>query len=186
MDTQVVITEGERRMGQSQEALRRDLSTIRTGRATPALVENILVDYYGAPTPINHVASVGSPEARLLVIQPWDKSAIAAIEKALLKSELGITPNNDGTVIRIMLPMPTEERRKELVRVARRRVEDARVSIRNVRRDVLEKLRAMEREKQLSQDEGKRAQEALQRVTDACIEEINAIGAAKETEVLEV
>ena len=186
MDTQVVINEGEGLMGQSREALRGDLNAIRTGRASPALVENILVDYYGTPTPITHVAAVSSPEARLLVIQPWDKSAIAAIEKALLKSELGITPNNDGTVIRITLPIPTEERRKELVRVVKRRVEDARLSIRNVRRDVLDKLRAMEREKALSQDDGRRAQEALQRVTDAWIEQINAIGVAKETEVLEV
>ena len=143
------------------------------------------MEYYGAPTPLNQLASILSPEARLLVIQPWDKKAIGAVERALLKSDLGITPNNDGTVIRLVLPAPTEERRKELVRVVRKRVEDGRVAVRNVRRDVLEKLRARERAKELSQDEAHRAQDRLQQLTDFSIGQIDDIGAAKEAEVLE-
>ena len=185
MSTQELLQDGESRMRGAQTALQRELSSIRTGRASPALVDHISVDYYGAPTPLNQLASIVSPEARLLVIQPWDKQSIGTVERALLKSDLGITPNNDGTVIRLVLPMPTEERRRELVRVVRKRVEDGRVAVRNVRRDVLEKLRAMERAKELSQDEAHRAQERLQQLTDFSIGQIDDIGAAKEAEVLE-
>ena len=185
MSTQEFLQDGETRMRGAQAALQRELSSIRTGRASPALVDHISVEYYGAPTPLNQLASIVSPEARLLVIQPWDKQAIGSVERALLKSDLGITPNNDGTVIRLVLPMPTAERRKELVRVVRKRVEDGRVAVRNVRRDVLDKLRAMERAKELSQDEARRAQERLQQLTDFSIGQIDETGAAKEAEVLE-
>ena len=185
MSTQELLQDGESRMRGAQTALQRELSSVRTGRASPALVDHISVEYYGAPTPLNQLASIVSPEARLLVIQPWDKQSIGAVERALLKSDLGITPNNDGTVIRLVLPTPTEERRKELVRVVRKRVEDGRVAVRNVRRDILEKLRALERAKELSQDEAHRAQERLQKLTDYSIGQIDETGAAKEAEVLE-
>ena len=170
----------------AMEALERELSTIRTGRANPALVERLPVDYYGVSTPINQLASVTAPESRLLVIQPWDQATLSAMEKAILRSDLGITPHNDGAVIRLQLPPLTEERRRDLVKVVRRKAEDARVAVRNVRRDINEKLRAAEKAKELSQDESSVAQERLQRLTDSFISQIEKKVDAKEAEVLEV
>lgn len=181
-----LLADADARMKKAVEVVRREMAGIRTGRANPALVEGVMVDYYGVPTPLRELATITAPEARVILIQPWDRNALTAIEKALLRSELGITPSNDGRVIRVVLPPLTEERRRELVRVVRRKAEDGRVAIRNVRRDVLERLRAMERNKEISQDELRRAQDRLQKVTDSHIEEVDRLAEAKEAEVLEV
>lgn len=181
-----VLTEVETKMSKAIDVLKRELASIRTGRASPGLVERIQVEYYGVPTPINQLATVSVPEPRLLVIQPWDKNMIGPIEKAILKSDLGITPTNDGKVIRLAIPQLSEERRKELVKVARKRVEDAKVAVRNDRRQGLEDLKEMEKEKLISEDDLKRAQERLQKLTDKYIEQADRIGAVKEKEILEV
>ena len=183
---QDVMAETEAKMRKSVDALSRELNAIRTGRASPALVENILVDYYGTPSPMNQLASISVPEPRTLMIQPWDKQAMQGIERGILKSDLGLVPNNDGTSIRITMPTLTEERRLELVRLVKRKVEEAHVAARNVRRDGLGELRAMEKDKSLSSDEARRAQEQLQRVTDGHIGQMDALGEGKEAEVMEV
>ncbi len=164
----------------------RELNSIRTGRASPALVEDLMVDYYGVPTPLNQLASISVPEARVLMIEPWDKQSMVDVEKGILKSDLGLVPNNDGTAIRLGIPTLTEDRRRELVRLVGRKVEDAHVSVRNIRRDGLETLRGMEKDKTLSKDDGRRAQEQLQAVTDGHIREMDKLRQEKETEVMEV
>ena len=181
-----VISETDARMKRSLEALQRELNSVRTGRATPALVENLTIDYYGVPTPLNQIAGITVPEARLLMIQPWDKQSLKDVEKGILRSDLGLVPNNDGTVIRINIPTLTEERRRELVRLVGRKLEDGHVSVRNIRRDSLEQLRSMERDKELSQDENRRAQDQLQRVTDSYIGQMDEMREAKNVEVMEV
>ena len=181
-----LFADAERRMKRAVEVLRGELSSIRTGRARPSLVENITVDYYGVPTPIGQLATISVPEARLLLLQPWDKGALPQIEKAIRKSELGLNPTSDGNVIRIPIPPLTEERRRELVRLVRQKVEQGRVAVRNVRRDGLERIRAMEKNKELSQDEARRAQEQLQKLTDRFIGEMDRLGQEKEAEVMEV
>jgi ribosome recycling factor len=168
------------------QALEEDLSGIRTGRASPALVERLLVDYYGNPTPLRQLASIGVPEPRTLLIRPFDASTLGAIERAILASDLGLTPNSDGKNIRLNLPHLTEERRQELVRVVNNRVEEARVAVRNVRRDLIKDLREFENEKMISEDERMRGEEELQKITDRYIEDINAVGERKEKEILEV
>ncbi len=183
---QEVMADTSVRMQKSVDAFAGELLTIRTGRASPALVENLMVEYYGTPTPLNQLASISVPEARMLVIQPWDKQSIGDVEKSILKSELGLTPNNDGESIRINIPTLTEERRRELVRLVGRKVEDSHVAIRNIRRDGIELLRDMEKEKELSKDESRRAQQKLQELTDAFIQRIDEQGAGKEAEVMEV
>ena len=180
------LKDAEHRMAGAHEALRRELAAIRTGRASTELVEHIVVEYYGTETPLNQIASVTVAEARVLAIQPWDKGAMAAVEKAIQMSDIGITPNNDGSIIRLTLPLLTEERRKELVRLVRKKVEDGRVEVRNIRRDILEQLRAMGKDKDISQDESKRAQEQLQKITDQYVGEMDALGVEKEKEVMEV
>ena len=181
-----VLSDTDSRMQKSVEALKRDLNTIRTGRASPALVENLMVDYYGVPTPLNQLASISVPEARLLLIQPWDKQAMKDVEKGILRSDLGLMPNNDGGAIRINIPTLTEERRRDLVKLVGRKVEEAHVAVRNIRRDSLETFRTMERGKDISQDENKRAQDQLQQVTDAYISQTNVHRQEKESEVMEV
>ena len=161
--TEVLADTGSR-MEKSVEALNRELSTIRTGRASPALVENLTVDYYGVPTPLVQLASISVPEARSLMIQPWDKQTLKEVEKSILKSDLGLVPSNDGNLIRISIPTLTEERRIDLVKLVRRKVEEGYVSLRNIRRDSLETFRAMEGDKELSQDESRRAQNDLQQL----------------------
>ena len=183
---QEVLSETNSRMQRSVGALTRELNSVRTGRASPVLVENLIVEYYGAPTPLNQLASISVPEARVLMIQPWDKQALQEMEKSIQKSDLGLVPNNDGTVIRINIPTLTEERRRELVRLVGRKLEDAHVAVRNLRRDSLSRLRQMEKDKELSKDEGKRAQEHLQGVTDSFIGKMDALGQDKEAEVMEV
>ena len=181
-----VLLETDDRMQKSVEALRRELNTIRTGRASPALVETLTVDYYGIPTPMNQLASISVPEARVLMIQPWDKQSIKDVERSILTSDLGLTPNNDGTAIRLNLPIPTEERRRDLVRLVGRKVEDGLVSIRNIRRDSQADFRTMERNKELSQDESRRAQDQLQDITNAFSSQMQEMKEEKEAEVMEV
>lgn len=181
-----VQTDAEHRMSGAIDALQRELSSIRTGRASPALVERLQVDYYGTPTPLNQLAGISAPEARLLVIQPWDRGALSSIEKALQKSELGLTPNNDGQVIRLNIPQLTEERRKSLVRVVRQKVEDGKVAIRNVRRDAVDSIKEMAREKMIGEDEERRAQSEIDTLTRQFTDEADRIGQLKEAEVLEV
>lgn len=181
-----VLIDGEIRMEKALEVLGRDLNTLRTGRATPALLENVTVDYYDTPTPLNQIATVSAPEARLIVIQPWDKGSIRDIEKSLQKSELGFNPNNDGNVIRLPIPPLTQERRRDLVKVLKRKVEDGKIAVRNVRRDVIEQLRAMEKNKQVSQDENRRAQDQIQKVTDSFVGKMDQVSTDKESEIMQV
>jgi len=180
-----LLAEGEGRMHKTVEALQHDLATIRTGRAHPALVEHLRVAYYGTPTPLNQLASISVPEARVLVIQPWDRSMLSEIEKTIQRSDLGITPNNDGSLIRLVLPLLSEERRRELVRQVKRKVEEHKVALRNVRRDVVEALRDMERHKAISEDEQRRAGEHMQKTTESLSEELEQVGRQKEAEILE-
>ncbi|MBV8694421.1 MAG: ribosome recycling factor [Chloroflexi bacterium] len=181
-----VFEDAQRRMQKAVEALKQDLAAIRTGRASAALVERITVDYYGTPTPLNQVASISVPEARLLVIQPWDKKLLTDIEKAIQKSDLGINPNNDGTVIRLTIPPMTQERRRDLVKTLHKKLDEHKVAVRNVRRDVQDKLRDREKKKEVSEDELKRSTERLQKLTDRHIDEMDKVGKTKETEILEV
>ncbi len=181
-----ILNEAEDRMRKAVEALRRELTTIRTGRASPALVDRLMVEYYGTPTPLNQLANISTPEARLLVIQPWDRNAIQPIEKAILKSELGLTPSNDGRLIRLVIPQLTEERRRELVKVVRRKVEEGRVAVRNIRRDALEDLKEAEKEKLISEDDFFRGKERLQELTDKYVKEMDELGQQKQAEILEV
>jgi len=173
------------KMEKSLETLRHEFSQIRTGRASPALLDAIRVEYYGTMVPITHIANVSAPEARLLVVQPWDKSTLPAIEKAILSSDLGITPSNDGNVIRLSIPPLTEERRQELVKVVRRLAEDARVAVRNIRREAVERLRKAQKDGELSEDESRRAQKEVQEITDEYIKKVGEALAQKEAEILE-
>src|SRR5579883_3460766 len=168
-------------MHKTAEATRRELASIRSGRANAGLVEHVRVDYHGTPTPISHMATVHVPEARLLTIQPWDRSMLGAIEKAIQKSDLGINPTNDGSLIRLAIPPLTEQRRNELIKMVQRRV-----AVRNIRRDASDKLKRMERNKEVSADEERRAQEQLQKLTDGSIAEIEKLGHEKEQELMEV
>jgi len=180
------LRDAEHRMQSAVMALDRELDTVRTGRARPALVESLKVEYYGAPTPLNQVATINAPEPRMITIQPWDKTQLGAIEKAIQKSDLGLNPTNDGNIIRLVIPALTEDRRKELVKVVHKKTEDGRVAVRNVRRDVLEELRKLQHDKQVSDDEERRAQDRLQKLTDKYVAEIERHGQAKEQELLEV
>lgn len=181
-----VLADAKDRMAKAVEALRKELATIRTGRAHPGLIEHLRVDYYGAPTPLNQLATINVPEPRLLTIQPWDQQSLGAIEKAILKSDLGLNPMNDGTTIRLAIPQLTEERRKELAKVVRKKVEEGRVAVRNVRRDRHDELRRLQREKEISEDAQYLAQEELQKLTDAFIQEVERVGEEKEAELLVV
>jgi ribosome recycling factor len=181
-----VLADAKDRMGKAVEALRKELATIRTGRAHPGLIEHLRVDYYGAPTPLNQLATIGVPEPRLLTIQPWDRQSLGDIEKAIHKADLGLNPINDGNIIRLVIPQLTEERRKELVKVVRKKVEEGRVAVRNVRRDRHDELRRLQREKDISEDAQYGAQEELQKLTDGFIEEIERVGEEKEAELLAV
>ena len=183
---EAVMRETEERMRKSVEALESDLVNIRTGRASPALVERLQIEYYGTNIPLNQLATISVPEPRLLVIRPYDPSSLPQIEKAILKSDLGLTPGNDGKVIRLSIPRLTEERRLDLVKMVQKRVEEARVSVRNCRRDGLQDMRDLEKEKLISEDDHFRGKDRMQELTDLYIEEIDEVGAAKEQEILEV
>jgi len=174
------------RMGKSIESLKREYSRLRTGRASVSLLDGIRVSYYDTPTPLNQMASLAIPEPRLIVIQPWDKTAIGDIEKAILKSELGLTPMNDGKVIRIAIPPLTEERRKELVKVARKMSEDNKVAIRNIRRDANDMLKDLKMEKEITEDDLYRSQDEVQKITDDFIAQVDELCTAKENEILEI
>ena len=185
-DPESVVGETERKMDSSITALKRELSAIRTGRATPALIENVPVDYYGVPTPLNQIASISAPDSRAIMVQPWDKQALQEIEKSLIKSDMGFNPSNDGTIITVPIPPLTQERRQELVRLLKRKLEESKVSIRNVRRDGIDSLRKLERAKSISQDENRRTQEQLQKSTDSHVKIVDELGASKETEIMQV
>ena len=178
--------ETEARMKIVIQALEEDLGGIRTGRASPALVEKLPVEYYGTPTPLQQLATISVPESRMLAIRPFDITTLKAIERAIQMSELGLTPNNDGKIIRLNLPPLTEERRRELVKHVHNRLEEARVALRNVRRDLIKDLREFEQEKLISKDDLDRGEEELQKITDKHIEQVNAVGQRKEKEILEV
>ena len=180
------IKEADTRMKGALNALEEDLAAIRTGRASPALLERLHVEYYGAPTPLMQLATISVPEARQLLIRPFDGSTLKAIEKAILASDLGLTPNNDGKTIRLNIPILTEDRRRDLVKVVHSRMEDSRVSIRNVRRDLMKDLREYEKEKLLSEDDLETAEEELQKLTDKMIVHVDAIGEKKQKEIMEV
>ncbi|MDH7498342.1 MAG: ribosome recycling factor [Syntrophomonadaceae bacterium] len=182
----LVIEDIESRMKKTIEHLVKDLAGLRAGRAHPALLDRVLVDYYGTPTPVNQLGNIGVPEPRLLVIQPWDKTAIPEIEKAIRRSDLGVNPSNDGNVIRIQIPALTEERRRELVKVVRKRAEEARVAARNLRREANDAIKALEKEKAISEDQGKKRLDEVQKLTDNTIKEIDRILQAKEKEIMEV
>jgi ribosome recycling factor len=183
---QDVIRDAEDRMKKSVEALQRELAAIRTGHAHVGLVDHVKVEYYGTETPINQMATVAAPEARLITIQPWDRSALGAIEKAIQKSDLGLTPSNDGSIIRLPIPPLTEQRRKDLIKLVHSRAEEGRVAVRNVRRDAIEKLRRMTHDKELSEDDQKKGSEQLQKLTDKYVAEIDQRGKTKESELMEV
>jgi len=173
------------KMDKCVKSLEKDMAGIRTGRAAPALVENIRIDYHGVPTPLHQIASVSAPEVRLLVIQPWERAVLPSVEKALLKSDLGLSPNNDGNIIRLVIPPLTEERRIDLVKLLRKRVEDSKVSLRNLRREAMDQLKGLEKEKKISQDDLRRTLDRLQKVTDCFVEESDKIGERKKKEIME-
>ncbi|MFO8192296.1 MAG: ribosome recycling factor [Bacillota bacterium] len=181
-----IYMDADDRMDKAISAFKRELSTLRAGRATPSLLDKIEVDYYGTQTPLNQIAGVTVPESRLLVIQPWDKQAMPEIEKAILKSDLGLTPSNDGNVIRLAIPQLTEERRKELVKFVRKKAEESKVIIRNIRRDANDGIKQLEKSGDISEDDRRRAQDDIQELTDTKIEEIDKILAQKENEMMEV
>ena len=174
------------KLSKAVEVLKRDIGSIRSGRATPALIENLSVDYYGVPTSLNQLATISAPEASTIVIQPWDKQALKDIERSLLKAEMGFNPSNDGTVIRIPVPPLSQERRKELVKVLKRKIEDGKVVIRNVRRDAIEHLRNMGRNKYISEDNNRKAQEKLQKTTETYIAQMDQVSSAKEADIMQV
>lgn len=181
-----VIREYDAHLRKAVEALRHQLATIRTGRASAGLVEHLQVEAYGAPMPLNQLANISVPEAKLIVIQPFDAGMIKTIEKAIQNSDIGINPSNDGRVIRLGIPPLTEERRKELTKVVRHRVEDVKVSVRNQRRDAIDQIKELETEKLISEDDLKRGQERVQQLTDKCIADLDVIGKEKEAEVMAV
>jgi ribosome recycling factor len=181
-----VMDDAEVRMGKAIDALRRDLATIRTGRASPSLVERLPVDYYGSSTPLNQLAGISVPEPRMLVIQPWDRGSMAAIEKAIRKSELGLNPTNDGQIVRIAIPPLTEERRKHLVKLVHGHVEEGRVALRNIRRDAMAHVKELLAEKLIGEDDERRAEQQVDELTKRYVADAERGGKAKEQEVLEV
>jgi ribosome recycling factor len=181
-----VLREAETKMAKSVEHFAGELSTIRTGRANPALIDKVMVPYYGTPTPLNQLAQISAPEPRLLVVQVYDKSQIGAVEKALRTSEQGLNPASDGQVIRVPIPPLTEERRREYVKLVRQKAEEARVAIRNVRRDEIHRVDQMQKQGEVAEDDSKRAHARLQKLTESQIERVDALAGRKETEVMEV
>ena len=184
--TKQVITNAEERMKKSIEVFRHELAGMKAGRATPALLDKLRVDAYGSPVPINNVANIDVPDSRTLVIKPWDRTMIKAIEKAILTSDLGLNPNNDGIVIRLSIPPMTEDRRKEMVKLVHKRTEEERVTIRNIRRDANDQVKKAEKEKSISEDESRRAQDEIQKLTDKYVKEADHIMSLKEKEIMEV
>ena len=186
MTVKEIHSSHEDRMKKTIEMLRKEYGTLRAGRATPSLLDKITVDYYGTPTPINQVANISVPEPRCIIIQPWEKTMISPVEKAILKSDLGLTPNSDGSVIRLNIPQLTQQRRAELVKVVHKKAEETRVAVRNLRRDANEGIKKLEKDKTISEDEAKKAQDDMQKMTDKYIKEIDTVMSAKEKEIMEV
>lgn len=186
MDVQGIITANEEKMDKCIEALKRDLSSIRTGRASTSLLDRVMVDYYGTATPVKQVANVSAPEPRLITIVPWERTMLKEIEKAILKSELGLNPNNDGTMIRLEIPQLTEERRKELGKKVSKHAEEAKVAIRNIRRDCNDTIKKMEKKKEIAEDDSKEAQTKIQKLTDQKVKDIDGLKDKKTKEVMEV
>ena len=184
--TDDIRRDADSRMSRALEALERDMGAIRTGRAATALVERITVEYYGTQTPLNQLASISVPEPHMIAIQPWDRSALSSIEKAIMKSDVGLTPNTDGTMVRLSIPPLTEERRRDLVRLVHKRMEEARVEIRNHRREVADEIKRAEKDGDLGADDSRRELETLQKVTDRWTAEVDRVGKHKEQEILEV
>jgi ribosome recycling factor len=181
-----IIKEAESNMKKTIEVVKKEFASMRAGRATPALLDKIMVNYYGTPTPVNQLANISVPEARLLVIQPWDKSSLPEIEKAILKSDLGINPASDGTVIRLAIPQLTQERRTDLMKVIKKKAEEGRVAVRNIRRDVNDQLKSQQKDGKMSEDELKRSQDEVQKLTDRYIKEVDALLSTKEQEIMQV
>lgn len=186
MDRDTVLLDAEERMEKAVASLEHDFGKLRTGRASTSLVDGIKVDYYGTPTPINQMSSVAVPDSRTITIQPWDRKAFSLVEKAILKSDLGLTPINDGKIIRISIPPLTEERRKELAKVAKKYSEDAKVAVRNVRRDGNDQLKKLEKNKSLTEDDLKKATEEMQKLTDKYIAKVDERSQKKEKEIMEI
>lgn len=184
--TKEILNESENNMKKTVEVVKKEFVSLRAGRATPALLDKITVNYYGTPTPINQLANISVPEARLLVIQPWDKSSLVEIERAIMKSDLGIPPANDGIVIRLTIPQLTQERRADLMKVIKKKAEEGRVAVRNVRRDTNDRLKAEQKEGNISEDELKRNQDEVQKLTDRFVKEIDALLLSKEQEIMQV
>lgn len=182
---QTIKKNAEDRMEKAIGALKRDLASLRAGRANPGLLDRIQVEYYGTMTPVSQMAGVTTPDARTLIIQPWDKTSMQAIEKAIMKSDLGLTPSNDGSIIRIVIPMLTEERRADLVKMTKKSGEEAKVAIRNIRRDANDDCKKLEKT-EISEDESRRVQDEIQKVTDRYIAEVDKLVASKEKEIMEV
>ena len=186
MSTAEIKSNHERKMQKALEVLKSDLATVRAGRANPSILDKVSVDYYGAPTPITQLANVSVPEPRMIVIQPWERPLLKEIERAILKSDLGLNPNSDGVVIRLNIPQLTEQRRQELVKTVSKKIEESKVAIRNVRRHGVEAVKKLEKDKLIPQDESKEAREDLQKLADKYVKEADNIFVAKEKEILEV
>ena len=181
-----ILSSHEDRMKKCIEALKHEYASLRAGRATPALLDKVMVDYYGTPTPVNQVAKVSVPEPRMIVIQPWEKTVLHDIEKAIMKSELGLTPNSDGTAIRLSIPQLTQERRAELGKSINKKAEESKVAVRNLRRDANDAMKKGEKSKEITEDDAKKGQEDMQKIVDKYIKMIDTIKAAKEKEIMEV
>ncbi|MBR1696671.1 MAG: ribosome recycling factor [Anaerovibrio sp.] len=181
-----IVSSSEERLNKSIDALKREFGSLRAGRATPSLLDKVMVDYYGTPTPVNQVAKVSVPEARMIMIQPWEKTMLHEIEKAIMKSELGLSPNSDGTAIRLSIPQLTQERRKELVKTVSKKAEEAKVAIRNIRRDANEHIKKLEKDKEITEDESKKGQEKFQKIVDGFIKTVDTLKEAKEKGIMEV
>ena len=184
--TKDILDDQEERMKKTLEGLRKDYGTLRAGRAAPSLLDKVTVDYYGTPTPVNQLANVTVPEPRMIMIKPWDKKSLKDIEKAIMKSDLGLMPNSDGSVIRLAIPQLTQERRKELVKIVGKKAEEAKVAMRNIRRDGNEAIKKLEKGKQITEDDRKEAQEDIQKLLDKYIKLVDSTKASKEKEVMEV
>ena len=184
--TNDVIKSAEDKLGKTLDGLKKEYGTLRAGRAAPSLLDKVMVDYYGTATPVNQMANVTIPEPRMIVIKPYDRSSLKDIERAIQKSDLGLTPNNDGTTIRLAIPQPTQERRKELVKVVSKKAEDAKVAMRNIRRDANEAIKKLEKGKEITEDDRKEAQEKMQKLLDKYIKLVDGAKATKEKEVMEV
>ncbi len=181
-----ILKKQEERMQKSLDSLKKEFASLRAGRATPALLDKVMVDYYGTPTPVNQVAKVTIPEPRMIVIQPWEKTVLHDIEKAIMKSDLGLNPNSDGTAIRLAIPQLTQERRQEIVKTVNKKAEEAKVALRNIRRDGNDAVKKLEKSKEVPEDDAKKGQESMQKLVDKYIKLVDAARAAKEKEVMEV